>query len=162
MARPRFKPNEEQKRMVKSMSGYGIPEDDIARTIGPRGISPKTLRKYFRQELSLGSTLANTKVAQTLFHLASSGECVAASIFWAKTRLGWRERGGLPAASQARPEENSNVDSLDQKITEELARLAASESPASVLEPADTGAEGNAAVSVEGLASPAQSTGPGG
>jgi hypothetical protein len=162
MARPRFKPTEEQKRMVKSMSGVGLPEDDIARTIGARGISPKTLRKYFRQELSLGAALAGTKVLNTLFQMATSGECVAASIFWAKTRLGWRERGGPAATTQVRPEESSNVDSLDQKITDELARLAASENPASVLEPADTSAEGNAAVSMEGLDGPAQSTGPGG
>jgi hypothetical protein len=162
MARPRFKPTDEQRRMVKSMSGVGLPEEDIARTIGPRGISPKTLRKYFRQELSLGSTLANTKVLNTLFRLATSGDCVAASIFWAKTRLGWRERGGPPATPQVQPEEGSNVGSLDQTITDELARLAASESSASVPGKVDTGTKGKAGVPVEGLDGPPQPTVPAG
>jgi hypothetical protein len=67
----------------------GIPHQDIALKIGIR--SPKTIRKYFRQELDLGVTEANYKVAKTLFEMATSGDCPAATIFWAKTRNGFRE-----------------------------------------------------------------------
>ena len=35
---------------------------------------------------------ANYKVAQTLYQMATSGECPAATIFWAKTRNHLRER----------------------------------------------------------------------
>ena len=90
MPRPQLKPNEEQRRLVKSMAAMGIPHEDIARKIGVR--SPKTLRRHFREELDLGSTEANYKVAQTLFKMATSGECVAATIFWMKTRNGPSER----------------------------------------------------------------------
>jgi len=90
MARPQFKPNDDHRRMVKSMAAMGIPHEQIATKIGIR--SPKTLRRHFRDELDLGSTEANYKVAQTLFQMATSGECPAATIFWAKTRNRFRER----------------------------------------------------------------------
>jgi hypothetical protein len=90
MARPQFKPTDDQRRIVKSMAAMGIPHEQIAIKIGIR--SPKTLRKHFRDELGLGSTEANYKVAQTLFNMATSGKCPAATIFWSKTRNRFRER----------------------------------------------------------------------
>ena len=90
MPRPKFEPTEEQRRLVKSMAAIGIRHEDIALKIGVR--SDKTLRKHFRDELNLGMTEANYKVGQTLFNLATSGDCPAATIFWAKARLGFRER----------------------------------------------------------------------
>jgi hypothetical protein len=94
MARPQFEPSEEHRRSVQTMAGYGIPEDVIARTIGPKGIDPKTLRKHFRRELLMGSTWANAQVAKTLFQMATSGKCILATIFWLKTRMGWKPAGG--------------------------------------------------------------------
>jgi hypothetical protein len=35
--------------------------------------------------------MANARVLGTLFRLATSGTDVAATIFWCKTRCGWRE-----------------------------------------------------------------------
>jgi hypothetical protein len=90
MGRPQFKPTEEQRSLVKSMAAVGIPHDLIARRIELH--SAKTLRKHFRRELDIGETDANYKVGQTLFKMATSGSSVAAAIFWAKTRMGWRER----------------------------------------------------------------------
>ena len=90
MPRPKLTPTEEQRRMVKALSACGTPHEKIAKVIGVR--SPKTLRKHFREELDLGSTEANYKVAQTLFKMATSGECVAATIFWTKTRIRPSER----------------------------------------------------------------------
>lgn len=69
------------------MSAYGIPEPDIARVVG---IDPKTLRKYYRDELDLGSTKANAQVAGFLFSAARNGN-VTAQIFWLKTRARWKE-----------------------------------------------------------------------
>ena len=94
MPRPQLNPTEDQRHLVKSMAAVGISQEQIALKIGVR--SPKTLRKHFRKELDLGMTEANYKVAQTLFQMATSGECPAATIFWAKTRNGFRER---PASS---------------------------------------------------------------
>jgi hypothetical protein len=90
MPRKPLKPTDYQRGIVKSMAAFGIPQEQIARQNGIR--SAKTLRKHFRDELDLGATRANYKVAQTLYNMAISGECPAATIFWSKTRLGFRER----------------------------------------------------------------------
>jgi hypothetical protein len=85
---PWFERTEEQRRTVKALSGYGVPQEGIAIHIG---VDPKTLRRHFRDELDRGSVEATAKVAQTLFHLATVEKNVASVIFWMKTRAGWRE-----------------------------------------------------------------------
>ena len=42
MARPSHKPDAFHRRQVEALSGYGVPEAEIA---GMMGIDPKTLRK---------------------------------------------------------------------------------------------------------------------
>src|SRR5450631_3991072 len=84
-----FEPTEEQRRTVKAMSGFGVPQPDIATHVG---IDPKTLRKHFREELDRGAIEATAKVAQSLFNMATQGNNVAAAIFWMKARAGWREK----------------------------------------------------------------------
>ncbi len=83
-----FEPTEDQRRTVRAMSGFGIPQPDIATHLE---IDPKTLSKHFRRELDRGVTEANTKIAQSLFNMATQGN-VAAAIFWMKARAGWREK----------------------------------------------------------------------
>jgi hypothetical protein len=90
MARPSFVPSVEQRRSVKAMAGLGLRHQDIALVLE---ISEKTLRKHFRSELTRGAIEANAKVLQTLYGMATSGENTAATIFYAKTRCGLRERG---------------------------------------------------------------------
>ena len=92
MARPRFRPTDEQRRFVETLSGYGVPEDEIAALMPPKGIDPKTLRKYFRHELDMGAIKAITKVAQVCYEMAISGRSPAAAFFWLKTYEVWRER----------------------------------------------------------------------
>ena len=89
MARPRFSPTPEQRRMVRSMAAYGIRHDEIAACLGIR--SAKTLRRHFREELDRALVEANAKVARTLFEMATGGKSVAATIFWLKSRAGWRD-----------------------------------------------------------------------
>jgi hypothetical protein len=89
MPAPPFTPTDDQRRMVRALSGYGVPHDDIALIVK---CSPPTLRKWFRQELDLGSAEATAKVGQTLFQQATSGTNTAAMIFWLKARAGWREK----------------------------------------------------------------------
>jgi hypothetical protein len=69
------------------LAAYGIPEPNISRIVG---VDPKTLRKYYREELDLGEAKANAQVAGFLFNSAKNGN-VAAQIFWLKTRAKWRE-----------------------------------------------------------------------
>ena len=88
-----FCPDDEQRRTVEAMISYGIPQVDIARVIG---IDPDTLRKHFREEIDTGVARANTRVAAFLFEQATGqrgdgSAAVTAAIFWAKTRMRWKE-----------------------------------------------------------------------
>ena len=89
MARPPFRPSDEQRRSVKAMAGLGMRHQDIALVLE---IAEKTLRKHFRVELARGAIEANAKVLQTLYTMATSGDNTAATIFYAKTRCGLREK----------------------------------------------------------------------
>jgi predicted ArsR family transcriptional regulator len=111
-----FQPTEEQRRTVRVMAGFGIPQPDIATLLD---IDPKTLRLHFRRELDRGSVEATVKVAQTLFQMATSGQNTAASIFWMKARAGWREKHEVVLSAKA-PEQMS-----DEELLEEIARARA-------------------------------------
>ena len=87
-----FDPTGEQRRTVRLMAGFGVPQDAIAAHFE---VDPKTLRRHFRRELDRGMIEANVKVAQSLFAMATQGNNVAAAIFWMKARAGWRERNTL-------------------------------------------------------------------
>lgn len=108
--RPAFEPTDDQRRQVKAMTGYGIPQDQICVLIvnphTEKAIDGKTLRKHFAEEIASGAATANTKVAETLFQQAMGkatvivdGEVtqeavkpnIAALIFWCKTRMCWQE-----------------------------------------------------------------------
>jgi len=97
----------EQRRTVRAMSGFGVPQEDIATFLD---IDPKTLRKHFRLELDHGSIEATAKVAQSLFRMATEGNNVAAAIFWMKARAGWREKHEVRVA----------VDDIDRMSDAEL------------------------------------------
>jgi hypothetical protein len=93
-----FEPSDEQRRMVKALAGFGVPQQDIATHLG---IDAKTLRKHFRGELDGGSIEANAKVAQSLFAMATQDKNVAAAIFWLKARAGWREKQVVEVTGEA-------------------------------------------------------------
>jgi hypothetical protein len=88
MPRPKFCPTEEQRLRVRSLAAFGVPQTNIAVSIGLR--SPKTLRRHFRDELERAAHEANARVAQSLYQQASNGN-ITAAIFWLKSRAGWRE-----------------------------------------------------------------------
>lgn len=95
--RPSFPANARDRKQVKALAGMGFRHEDIAMLLG---IAPKTLRKHFRSELDCGAIEANAKVVKALFDMATSGENTAASIFWTKTRCGWREGAKAREASE--------------------------------------------------------------
>ena len=101
MPRPRIQPTAEQRVMVKSLSAFGVPQEQIARRIHIR--STKTLRKHFREELDRGALEANANVAKTLYQMATSGHHPAATLFWLKSRAGWRERTNFELPPGAPP-----------------------------------------------------------
>ena len=151
--RPRFKPCETERKSVQTMAAYGVPEEQIARTVGRRGISAKTLRKHFRSELLIGLAVANAKIAQTLFQMATSGEHPAVTIFCAKVRLHMREK---PAPVQPIPQNQTPEDNYDddlQVLTNELARLASAGEAARVSGEIEPTANPNPTLPVEKLES---------
>ena len=106
----KFEPTEEQRKLVKMMSGYGVTQTDIALHLE---IDPTTLRRHFRRELDRGMIEANVKVAQSLFQMATTGKNVAAAIFWMKARCQWREKHEVTVSA----------DPIDALSNAELARM---------------------------------------
>ena len=97
MANPPHAPTEKTRAEVSALYSFGITQEEIAKYIG---IDPKTLRLHYRDELDAAHVKANAKVGQFLFQNASGAtlkdgathsDCVRAAMFWAKTRMGWRE-----------------------------------------------------------------------
>ncbi len=84
---PKHKPTDAQRKTVETLSGFGIPQLDIAREIG---INDETLRKWYRNELDGGITKANAQIAQSLYNKATGGDTTA-MIWWTKSRMGWKE-----------------------------------------------------------------------
>jgi hypothetical protein len=98
MPLPKFQPNEEQRRMVKALAGYGVKQRQIAALLGLA--STTTLRKHFAEELRLGALEAKAQMLGMLFKMAHSGHHPTMTMFWLKTRGGWSETGNHDEASE--------------------------------------------------------------
>ena len=88
MARPTYEPTEASRKTATSMLAYGIKQEDIAIVLD---IDPKTFRKHYGDEIAKAHVQANSRVAETAYQMATSGRHPAMTMFWLKTRLGWRE-----------------------------------------------------------------------
>ena len=86
--RPAHKPNDTSKAMVMEAIGMGMEQTMIAILLD---VCPKTLRKFYRDELDTGKARANMTVAKSLYGRAISGKDTIASIFWLKARDGWQD-----------------------------------------------------------------------
>jgi hypothetical protein len=93
--RPPHVPTEETRNLVESLSGFGIPQDEISKLVG---IDPKTLRLHYAEQIELGGIKATAKVAQNLFNMATkpNREGLQAAIFWLRVRAGWSEYSPRP------------------------------------------------------------------
>lgn len=85
--RPRIKYDPAIAEQVQSMSQYGLPQAQIAEMVG---LSIQTLRNLYGAELGKGMSLSNLAVGKKLFERCMAGD-VPSLIFWAKTRMGWKE-----------------------------------------------------------------------
>jgi len=90
-------PTDETRAAVSALASFGFPQEDIAKYIG---ISKPTLAKHYGEELKLSAIKSSKEVGEFLHFMASGralqkgatyGECSRAAMFWAKTRMGWRE-----------------------------------------------------------------------
>ena len=121
MSNPSHTPTTGQRRQVNAMAAYGIPQLDIARTIG---VSDRTLRKHYRDELDLGHVKAHCKVAENLFRIATGTgpKAVTAAIFWLKTRAGWSEYAPPPLHGK---KEQAQFDAQHPDESTEMGRVLA-------------------------------------
>lgn len=108
MPRHPHEPTEKTRSEVGALASYGVPHDEISSYVG---ITKKTLYKYYREELDNSHIKANAAVSRFLYQSASGAgmskgatysDCVRAAMFWAKTRMRWRETGEeAPEKSEA-------------------------------------------------------------
>lgn len=91
---------------VKALATFGVPQEDICVFIG---ISLPTLHKHYRAELDESAAKGKVAVTKFLFHAASGkalddgagySDCLRAAMFYAKTRMGWRETQDLNHTSE--------------------------------------------------------------
>jgi|TARA_R100001082_G_scaffold79259_1_gene46655 hypothetical protein len=103
--KPPHKPDDESRKIVEQMAAVGIPQDGIARVIG---IDPKTLRKYYEEEITTASIKANAKIGGTLYNKAINGD-TSAAIWWSKARMRWSEKTETELSGE-----------LDQRVNVEI------------------------------------------
>ena len=87
--RPAFVPTDAERKQVEALSGYGIPQEQIAMLVRD-GIHLETLKTHFAQQLGTGKAKANAQVGKTLFNRAIGGDTTA-MIWWSKTQMKWTE-----------------------------------------------------------------------
>lgn len=87
--RPKFEPTADERNQVEALSGYGLPQEQIA-TLVRGGIALVTLREHFEKELVAGKAKAGARVGKTLFEKAIGGDTTA-MIWWSKTQMRWAE-----------------------------------------------------------------------
>lgn len=97
--RPAFVPTDAERKQVETLSGHGLPFEQIAVLIRD-GIDADTLRKHFGPELISGKAKANSQVGRTLFQRATTGGDTTAAIWWSKTQMGWKEQKDEPPQAQ--------------------------------------------------------------
>lgn len=88
MANPAHKPTKETRQKVRDLLMAGLTQERVAKHIG---VSVPTLEKYYSREIETASETAVAAVAKTAYDMAISGESPAMTMFYLKTRGGWRE-----------------------------------------------------------------------
>lgn len=103
--KPNHEPTEKTRGEVSALASFGVPQEDIAAYLGTSHV---TLRKKYPDELRLSAIKANGEVGKYLFSLASGraindgathADCKTAAMFWAKTRMRWRETNHIDHTS---------------------------------------------------------------
>ena len=136
---PKFEPTQDQRHQVKLMKVLGIPEHRICTTIiNPRTqkpVAPMTLARAFAPELASGATEFHALVGDFIMcailgKKPALGEAIkseqvrmTAAIFFAKTKMGWKETVvNEPANKDDKP---FPVDDARQRLIDEVDRIRA-------------------------------------
>jgi hypothetical protein len=130
MSKPLHQPTDKTRAEIVALRSYGVPIKEVAAYIG---IDDKTLYKYYRDELENSAIKANANVGKFLYQAASGqalttgatySDCVRAAMFWAKTRMGWKETNVQEhtGANGGAIEIKQTQDLTDSELNEELAK----------------------------------------
>ena len=136
---PKFEPTQDQRHQVKLMKALGIPEHRICTTIiNPRTqkpVAPMTLARAFAPELASGATEFHALVGDFIMcailgkkpalgdAIKSEQVRMTAAIFYAKTKMGWKETVvNEPANKDDKP---FPVDDARQRLIDEVDRIRA-------------------------------------
>ena len=136
---PKFEPTQDQRYQVKLMKALGIPEHRICTTIiNPRTqkpVAPMTLARAFAPELASGATEFHALVGDFIMcailgkkpalgdAIKSEQVRMTAAIFYAKTKMGWKETVvNEPANKDDKP---FPVDDARQRLIDEVDRIRA-------------------------------------
>jgi hypothetical protein len=136
---PKFEPTHDQRGQVKLMKALGIAEDRICTTItNPRTrkpVAPMTLARAFAAELESGATEFHTLVGNFILcailgkkptlgdAIKSEQVRMTAAIFYAKTKMGWKE---TVVNEQANKDDKPFlVDDARQRLIDEIDRIRA-------------------------------------
>lgn len=115
---PTHKPTQETRAEVRALASFGVPQEEIATYLD---IDPKTLRKYYKDELLQSRLKVHARVGSFLVNAATGAalkqgtgatyrDCLTAAIFYGKTRMGLKETSGLEHSS---PDGSMTPRSLD-------------------------------------------------
>lgn len=83
------------RQLVRHYTAIGYPQEVICRLMEPP-LCEDTLHKYFKYEIENGKLIQDAKVAGTIYFMATSGRHGDMSRFWARARMGWRDRDETP------------------------------------------------------------------
>ena len=86
---PNHVPTEKTRADVKTMTGCGSPQDEIALTLG---ISKNTLRKHYPEELRTGLAVAHSNARKALYQGGVVDRNPTLLIFYCKTQLGMTDK----------------------------------------------------------------------
>lgn len=124
----RHAPTERTRQLVRDLAVVGYSQERIAANLG---IHHETLERHYRAELDNAEAEANAAVARVAYAMATDGEHPSMTMFWLKTRAGWREtcrhehtgQDGGPQTFRVVYEDEGNLPKLTD---EELETIAAS------------------------------------
>ena len=94
---PPFVPTNEQRSKVMKLVACGFTRESISVIMA---IPDATLDRHFAWELTHGKTMIDAKILGGIVDMAGGGDKTM-SIFYAKSRAGWREAGAREAEAAA-------------------------------------------------------------
>lgn len=99
MARHVVKRSEELAKRIRGMAAVGVPQEDIAKTVG---LGESKLAELYSEELKTAAIEATANVAGMLYKQCLEGNTTA-MIFWLKTRGKWRETADVEVKLKSLP-----------------------------------------------------------